>query len=300
VVAFESVARSLASWGELARGLRPGRAGLRELRTRLAVRRITRRLLAESGGGVLEQFGTKTDEFVRAMALGRCRRAGPIERFDGDRVVFAGGDSCTADMVVFCTGFEPGPGFIEPEPSLERHLHIFDPAIGPSLGVVGRVRPAHGSIPPLAELQARYFALVTSGKRDLPCAAEMRESIAGLAATRARLLRAAPHRLPHLVDYTSFCDELAERIGCKPTAAAVRAESRAFRARFYAGPFVAAQYRLVGPHAKPDLAREAIEGLSIRHPRPMLVAFYLRWAASRALGRLLGPEFAPKLTLARD
>jgi dimethylaniline monooxygenase (N-oxide forming) len=128
----------------------------------------------------------------------------------------------------------------------------------------------------------------------------MREATERLAATRRRLLRAVPDRLPHLVDYTSFCDELAARIGCKPTRAAVRRERFGFRARFYAGPFVAAQYRLVGPHAKPALAREVIEGLPIRHPRPMLAAFCLRWAASRALGRTIGKDFAPKLELARD
>lgn len=302
-VLLDGAARALAGWGDLLHHLHPrrlprGRAALDEVRTRLRMRRIVRTLLAESGGTVLEQFGTKTDDFVRALAEGRCRRAGAIARLDGRRVLFEDGETCEADLVILCTGFEPRVPFLDGAlAAAPRYLHTFVPALGPSLGFVGFARPAHGAIPPLAELQARYFALVLSGRRELPPAAEMEESVARLAAVRERRFRAVRGRLGELVDYTSFCDELAAAIGCRPTRAALRGESRAFRRRFLAGPFVAAQYRLVGPHAKPALARATIEALPIRHPRPLLAAFYLRWWLTRALHRAFGPEFAPKLSL---
>ena len=48
---------------------------LATMRANLRTRKLTKRLLRESGGTVNEQFGTKTDDFVRAIATGRCRRA---------------------------------------------------------------------------------------------------------------------------------------------------------------------------------------------------------------------------------
>jgi hypothetical protein len=62
-------------------------------------------------------------------------------------------------------------------------------------------------------------------------------------------------------------------------------------------PFVAAQYRLIGPHAKPEIARRVITDLPLGYPRHELAAFYLRWTLSRLLHRVLGPRYAPKLAL---
>jgi len=132
---------------------------------------------------------------------------------------------------------------------------------------------------------------------ELPSADEMRESIERWTQFRSHVFRAVRERLDYLVDHTPFCDELASRIGCKPTWHAVRQQKLAFRLRFFAAPFVAAQYRLIGPHAKPELARSVINGLPITHPLPDLINLYMRWTMSRALHRVLGPEYAPKLAL---
>jgi len=272
--------------------------GLEEIRANLATRRESMRLLAESGGTLTEQFGTKTDDFVRAIALGRCRRAAAIARFEGRRVVFEDGGEFEPDLVLLCTGFETRMPFLDPAiTAAPRYLHTFHPEIGASLGFIGFLRPAFGAIPPLAELQARWFALVLSGRAELPSRAAMASSIDEWTHFRAHVFRAVRGRLDHLVDHAPFCDELASRVGCKPTQAAVARESRRFRWRFFAGPFVAAQYRLVGPHAEPEMARAVISGLPVVHPWPDLLNLYLRWALSRALHRWLGPEFAPKLAL---
>lgn len=88
-----------------------------------------------------------------------------------------------------------------------------------------------------------------------------RSSIGG--STGRTFSRAVKGRLAHLVEYTVFCDELADRIGCKPRRSDLARESGRFRQRYFEGPFVAAQYRLVGPHAKPEVAREVIENLPV-------------------------------------
>lgn len=271
-------------------------------RPRLAreTKRLTRQLLAESGGTRQEQFGTKSDEFVKAIAAGRCRRAGPVARFDGDRAVFADGSTFEPDLVILCTGFDVKLPFLgEALGEAPRYLLTFVPSVGAGLAFVGLVRPSFGAIPPLAELQARWFALLLSGAVDLPPEDEMRASVERLADFRAHYFRAVRGRLDYLVDYTSLSDELASKIGCKPTREALGRESRRFRRRFVSAPFVAAQYRLVGPHAEPALARQVIESLPIAHPAHERALFHLRARLSRLLWLLLGPRFAPKLELSR-
>jgi len=271
---------------------------LAEIRANLRTRKLSRQLLRESGGTFTEQFGTKDDEFVRAIATGRCRRVPAIARFDGPCVVFVDGSRFTPDLVIFCTGFETRMPFLDPQLALApRYLHAFNPDVGTSLGFIGFLRPAFGAIPPLAELQARWFALLQSGALELPSREEMQQAIDYWTHYRAHFFGALKKTLPHLVEHTPFCDALAERVGCKPAWRDIRRESRRFRYKFMAGPFVAAQYRLVGPHARPEIARAVIENAPVMHPLPDRLNLRLRWALSRTLHRLRGPEYAPKLQL---
>jgi len=271
------------------------------VRANLRTRRLTRQLLRESGGTFNEQFGTKDDGFVRAMATGRCRRVSGVARFDGPRVVFDDASSFSPDVVILCTGFDTRMPFLDGSLSTApRFLHTFHPGIGPSLGFIGFLRPAFGAIPPIAELQARWFALLLSGRATLPTAAEMQRAIEEWGRFRVHFFRAVKGRLEHLVEHTPVCDALAEQIGCKPTWRDIRRESRRFQRKFMVGPFVPAQYRLVGPHARPEIARAVIEGAPIMHPLPDRLVLYLRWKLSRTLYRLRGAEFAPKLELRRE
>jgi len=270
------------------------------IRTNLRKRRLIQELLRISGGTRDEQFGTKTDEFVGSLAEGRCTRAPGIARFDGPRVRFDDGSDFTPDLVIFCTGFDTRMPFLDDAiAGAPRFLNTFNPQAGPSLGFIGFLRPAFGAIPPLAELEARWFALVQSGRLTLPSPIEMRHSIERWTHLRQHIFRAVGGRLDELVDYTTFCDELASRIGCKPTWSDIRRESRRFRRRFVAAPFVTAQYRLVGPHSRPDVARSVIENLPIAHPWPDLMNLRLRRGLSRILHRVFGPDYAPKLELER-
>jgi len=271
---------------------------LSEVRNNLRTRKLTMQLLDESGLTVNEQFGTKDDCFVRALAAGKCRRVPAIRRFDGRRVIFEDDTDFEPDLVLLCTGFETKMPFLDPAiASAPRYLNTFTPEAGESLGFIGFIRPAFGAIPPLAELQARWFALVQSGELALPGREHMMESIDRWADVRKHIFRASAERLEHLVDFAVYCDELAAQIGCKPGKQALQRESRAFRKRFYSGPLVAAQYRLVGPNAKPELARSTIEALPIAHRWPDRLNLFMRWHLCRVLHRILGPEFAPKLSV---
>ena len=130
-------------------------SSLAAIRTNLRTRKLTLQLLEISGGTLNEQFGTKTDEFVRALAEGRCRRAPAIARFEGPQVVFQDDSEFTPDLVIFCTGFDTRMPFLdEALAAAPRFLNTFNPEAGANLGFIGFLRPAFGAIPPLAELQA--------------------------------------------------------------------------------------------------------------------------------------------------
>jgi dimethylaniline monooxygenase (N-oxide forming) len=268
--------------------------------TRIRMALCMRRLLKESGGTGWEQFGTKTEHFVRAIVNRRCRRVGRITRFDGYRVMFEDGSSFEPDVVIFCTGFDTKVPFLDSNLAGQaRYMHTFVPSVGASLGFIGFLRPGLGAIPPMAELQARWFALLSSERLQLPESGELQRSMAQMAAYRRDFFRAVTSRLDYLVDYTWFCDELAGLIGCKPTQATLRSETPRFRWRFFVGPFVAAQYRLRGPHAKPELARQIIVTLPTGPQKAAIVYWYVMWSFCRLLSRVLGPHFAPRLQLSQ-
>ena len=269
-----------------------------EIKANLQTRKLTLQLLAESGGTVNEQFGTKTDDFVRALAKGNLRKVGAVIKFDHQRIHFSDDQEFKPDVVVFCTGFETRVPFLGNDlASRERYLNTFIPSIGESLAFIGFVRPAFGAIPPLAELQARWFNQLIAAEVHLPTEPQMQDSISHWNKRRHHVFSAKDDRLSHLVDHTEYCDLIAEQFGCKPSSRDLRHESRKFRRRFQAGPFVAAQYRLVGPGAKPEVARKVIEKLPQRHPWPDRVNLYLRWRLCQVLERVLGPEYAPKLKI---
>ncbi|MGD8680879.1 MAG: SidA/IucD/PvdA family monooxygenase, partial [Lysobacterales bacterium] len=270
----------------------------RQVRANLAAEKLKRQLLMESGGTMQEQFGTKDDTFVYALARGDCKAAPALVRFEAREAVFADGSRFAPDTVIFCTGYETKVPYLdEAIAGVPRYLHTFVPGQGGSLAFIGFVRPGFGAIPPLSELQARWFAQVQSGLLSLPGEDAMRASIAEWSERHRRQFRAVGDRLAHLVDYTAFCDELARQVGCLPSRANLQRESLRFRRRFFSGPFVAAQFRLVGPGAKPDLARRVIEALPIAHPWPQHLSLWLRWRLSRILHRRLGPDYAPKLSV---
>ena len=271
---------------------------LTEIKAKLQTRDLTTQILKESGGTLFEQFGTKDDGFIHALAAGTLKRVSGICHFEGQSVQFTDGSCFQPDIVLFCTGFETKTPFLDEETgSAPRYLNTFNPDVGAGLGFIGFVRPAFGAIPPLAELQARWFARLLSRELELPSAEEMKQSVETSEEKRHHVFSAKDDRLTHLVDHTEFCDLLADQAGCKPRLEDLEKESRAFRKRFWSGPFIAAQYRLAGPGAKPELARQIVESMPLAHPWPQRFHLYLRWSVCRILHRLLGPEYAPKLSV---
>lgn len=138
---------------------------------------------------------------------------------------------------------------------------IFHQSYRERLAYIGYARPVIGSIPPLAELQARYVALVISGRRALPAKDAARRSIDAAEQVARREFELANGQLwLSLVNFLPYMDELARLVGCRPSPALCFTDPLlALRVIF--GPSIAAHYRLSGPGARTALARASIMSL---------------------------------------
>ena len=129
------------------------------------------------------RFGTKNTSFIEAILdKGATYHQHEIAAVEPDAVLLQDGTRIECDLIVACTGFSPDMPFLSHHPDLQQHVrqarsmykHIFPPAWGACVAFCGFVRPGVGSIPPAAEMQARYLALVLSGAATLPSEDEMR------------------------------------------------------------------------------------------------------------------------------
>lgn len=214
------------------------------------------------------RFGTKNTSFVQAMVChGAVLRPG-VASFGAKHVVFSDGSEFKCDVVLCCTGFQPRFQFLEEkEPKIasaasRARAHLYKHMILPELGVsaawLGFARPAIGSIPPIAELQARYYALLVSGHRELPTVDDMRRTIRD---DDTRALAQYGHdarRIGALTDYLPLLEDLAAAIGCRPNVWKLVSEHPRLWFRVMFGPLCGAQYRLCGPGAMPKRATEAL------------------------------------------
>jgi hypothetical protein len=188
-------------------------------------------------------------------------------QFDRAGVTFADGTTLALDAVILCTGFAAALPFLDrtvldaigfnPADQLQPvllHRNMFHPGL-PGLTFIGHYR---GPGFPVMELQARWIARILAGEQPMPDRAAMLAGIAEERVIRSQLPRP---QFPH-GDLVGLADGLAKEIGVFPTLS----KDDPLRKRVFEGPMVPAQYRLIGAHAKPDLARALIEGT----PAPIL------------------------------
>jgi len=167
------------------------------------------------------------------------------------------------------------------------------PEFGTRAAWIGLVRPGFGGIPPLAEMQARYFALLVSGERVLPGAAQMRQDIEQAARLDCEQYPDDAGRVNALTDHLRFLDSMATVIGCQPPLGKLFLTEPATWAKVLFGPLNGAQYRLAGPGAEPELAREILSRVPTM-PWPVLA-----WEAAFLSGAKLlyllgaGERFKP-------
>jgi dimethylaniline monooxygenase (N-oxide forming) len=139
-----------------------------------------------------------------------------------------------------------------------RHLfkHAFSPAAGHSLCYIGFARPTAGGFLMSSELVARYFALLMSGTRQLPREAVLRQRISeDMAREQRTFIHGQDTNI--LINFLDFNNALAQLIGCYCSPLRWILDPRFFL-KWQITTHLACRYRMVGPHAKPELARRWI------------------------------------------
>merc|ERR1712113_939847 len=104
-----------------------------------------------------------------------------------------GGDSISVN-----DGYVDGP---------ELFKNVFHPKLGKSLAFIGFARPQLGAMPPIAELQARWFSAVLDEKVELPSKDEMRREMDADQARYNEKIFAG--RLRSSVDFGKYTTDIA-------------------------------------------------------------------------------------------
>ncbi|CAM9349400.1 unnamed protein product [Phaeothamnion confervicola] len=253
------------------------------------------------GTSAFSKSSCKSAGFVEAMVL----RGTSLHRGDfyltEDRAIFADGTEFKADVIVACTGFRCDLSFIEEtHPDLAAYGHnqrllykqIFHPQYGAEVAYFGLAQPAFGSTPPTAEMQGRLLAMVLSGEVALPSAEEM---VAAAEVDRADWERRFGYdacKRRGLVDYQIYLDDLAGLIGVRPPLRKLFFTNFKMWYKIMLGPFTVHQYRLVGPHAKPERAAEVYARQPVGAPlESAITAAFLM--AAKVLSLLGLRQFTP-------
>lgn len=228
----------------------------RKLLTSLFTAKYLKEVLAGTRTPCSSLLVTKSERFLYAVDSGICEIKPGLERLEEGAVCFEDGSRAKCDTLLLFTGYNQGcfPMFslghhLRDSPTRSRYLLTFDPDTGASVGFLGFCRGQAGSLIVPAEMQARWFALLVSGKRRLPSEKAMRASIQeqkmgdrGYAATLGGWF---------IANYIA-----RNHVGCEPSGIRlILTHGPRVAWRVYTQSFAGYMYRFEGPHAKAGLAR---------------------------------------------
>lgn len=176
------------------------------------------------------------------------------ERFEDGRAIFppppkhrsketAWRDVCDPDLVVLATGYRQDFTWLGEEYARPDDLDIRGIAHSNdlSVGYLGFLRPGVGAIPPMAEMQAQFFFLLSQGKIQVPTSPE-----------HYHLLHGPDARIQYGVDYSGYMSTLAKDMGSAPGLFELWREYGTFVTLVYCfGAAFPSFYRLVGPYRSP-------------------------------------------------
>lgn len=235
----------------------------------------------------------KNDDVVANVVNGRIQVRAPaaIARVDGNTVTFDDQSTLDVDAIMFSTGYEessiPSGWITNVEiPDVRRlYKHAFHPDLGRRVALFGLARPRQGGLPVLSEMLARYFAQLCSGERELPAKDAMARVIEEDCAQEDAFF-ANSKNTRTLVHYTRYADDLAELIGCLPDLEAYLDDPELLT-HLVCSSNIGLSYRLQGPDAFPDVAREACVAAPIADPYEAIDRF-----VDKALDGRLAPDAA--------
>ncbi|XP_060630323.2 dimethylaniline monooxygenase [N-oxide-forming] 2-like [Anolis sagrei] len=185
-----------------------------------------------------------------------------VREFTETSVIFKDGTTENIDVIIFATGYNASFPFLE-EPiqnmcdnSVSLYKRIFPPHLEkPTLAIIGFIA-INGSIPPVAELQARWVTRVFNGSCKLPSVNRM---ICEVAKRKTTLLKMGfpMEKDSAKASFVAYMDEIAACIGVKPNLLLLFLLDPQLAFKILCGPCTSYQFRLTGP-GKWEQARSTI------------------------------------------
>ncbi|NEO37001.1 MAG: NAD(P)-binding domain-containing protein [Moorea sp. SIOASIH] len=202
--------------------------------------------------GNLTRPEAPTDDILFLVHSKKIVPKGRVVRFDETSAYFEDGSREEVDALVVNTGYKPTLLSIKlPNDWKYRHLDLykgcFHPEM-PNLAFVGLVRPTIGSIPAMAEMQARFVAQVFANKVKLPEPQKLEKLIKKEATQHTRECPTMQERLPHVYFFDRWMEEMAELIGCRPRIGKHLSSWKQLQAYLLGAP-IPLRFRLRGPGA---------------------------------------------------
>ncbi|CAF2955603.1 unnamed protein product, partial [Rotaria sp. Silwood2] len=210
----------------------------------------------------------------KIRSTSNCFRKPGIKELKTNSIIFEDNSEEYVDEIICCTGFQSSFPFIEQNDQADENLkrigneakishnlykHCIHPDLGDEVFWIGFARPALGAIPPLMELQARWFALLCSNKLKLPTKSDMLKQISKYVEyLKWQLTSYRVNRITSLTDYLIYSDDLSRTIGCRPNFTRIFFTEPTLWLKLMCGPLLNAHYRLTGPHAKPTQSKNII------------------------------------------
>jgi len=216
------------------------------------------------------KFGCKNTSFVEAILHHGCERKPAVKEFKEDRVIFVDGSEFMCDAVVCNTGYQNSFPLLEENfPELAKSAvrprgmfkHIIDADFGTDIMFMGFARPAFGSVPAIAENQARFIARVVSEEQPLPDKAGMQAVIKADAEDYTRRFPMDAERLPTLVDFMLYNDAMAEQLKTGPPMWDIFWSSPSLWWKMHRTALTNHQYRLRGVGNDPERALRILKAL---------------------------------------
>ena len=153
---------------------------------------------------------------------------------------------------MFATGYQISYPFLSEsvlsitKSDFNLYKHVFSPNLKhpKTLAVISCVQPG-GAVPPIAELQSRWFSLLMADKLKLPTHKQMKKAIERKKIwVKKRFFDAERHSIQE--DWIPYMDELAQIIGVKPNLTKYFFTDPKLWWNLLFGPCVPYQYRLKG------------------------------------------------------
>jgi len=246
-----------------------------------AIQKTADRLNLECAeAGVFQRTTSKTENLAKAILELDVQLKPKIIEVKEDSVLFDDDSEIECDYIICCTGYKSSFHFLDKDlqdkvENIRGMAHYMFPLDQDGIAFIGFTRPGVGSIPPMAEMQARYLALLVSGAKKKPDIDQMRLIVKKQQEKDLKTFPFDAERVTGLTSYLDFLSTLSKEIGCRPKLFTILLTSPRLFFKVMCAFLCTAQFRIHGPGANRKEATKIIRSLPTVNPKILAIEWFL-------------------------